>query len=1333
MNSRDSFFRAMLASLLLAGCAVAQSPTFAQPRARILESVDDTARVSLRGNIHPLVTASRMSQPADDGTPMEHMILFLKGDDTQEAQLAQLIAQQHDPKSALYHHYLTPQEFGSQFGVAKADLGKVTAWLRSRGLTVEETPAGNRAIVFSGTAAQVEYAFKTEIRKYAVGGATHFANASDPQIPAALAETVGGVVKLHDFRHSAHISKAAPITANELANPQFTYGSNHYLAPADYATLYDINPLYSAGINGTGQTIAVIARSNISMSDVQMFRSDFGLKANDPQIVITNSDPGVLQNDSVETTLDAEWAGAVAPGATVKVIISESTNSADGIDLASLYAVNNNVAPIVSLSYGSCEAGMGSAEVAFYNSLWQQAAVQGQSVMVSSGDSGAAGCYAGSSSSGSGQAVNGLCSSPYATCVGGTQFAEGSNPGQYWLPGNNPGYGSAIGYIPETVWNESGSNGGSGLWASGGGASIFYSKPSWQAGPGVPADGRRDVPDISLTASGHDAYLIDLNGSLNAISGTSASAPSFAGLMALVNQKMNARQGLANSALYPLAVKQASGGAAVFHDTITGNNSVPGVTGFSATAGYDRAVGLGSVDANLLVNHWADVSNAASLSLSASSTSLSVNAGQTIQTTVTTAASASLKFAVTLTVAGAPAGLTATFTTSTIASPGSGSAVLNVTAGSTVAAATYSLTVTAMGGGQTATLAISVVVAKPTFTLATSAASVSAMAGNTVQVSVTTSPQNGFTSTVALSVSGLPAGATAAFSPTTLSGGAEAKSTLTFTLAKTVKGGSYPITISAVGGSVTQSSSITLLVSVPPSCTLASNPTSVSLIIGQKATAQLSCGSVQGTFGGPLALSISGTPSGVIAQANASTMTAGSAVTLTLTSATTTVAGKYSISVTASGSGFTQTLAVPLTIPAPGFALSTSATSVSAVAGGAAQLTVSITPQNGFSAAVGLSASGLPVGVTAAFSAATLAGTAAGTSALTLTAAKTTRAGSYPITVTASGGGVTQTSSPTLTVSVPPSCTLSVNPASVTINAGQAASVSVSCGSVQGAFGGPIGLSVSGAPAGVSVQAVATVLTPGTSTALNIGASLSAATGKYSLSLTASGSGFTQTVAVPLTVSAANMFSLTAAQGSVTIKAGASGQVTVTSIHYGIFNSAVNLSVTGLPAGVTASLSKTAIAAPGDGSTLATFSVASTVKPGTYPVVFTGTSAGITESAPVSLTVAGNSDFTLAVNVSSLTMPQGGAGTIIVSTGNFTGGFSSTITITFSGLGVGMNWGVLGATTGNNLVNVSDSFSAASYTPVGTYPVTITATGAGMTHSAVVQMTVVAPSTQTHK
>ena len=582
------------------------------------------------------------------------------------------------------------------------------------------------------------------------------------------------------------------------------------------------------------------------------------------QFVITNSDPGVRgQGDSVETTLDTEWSGAVAPGATVKVIIAASTNSADGIDLSALYAVNHNVAPIVSLSYGSCEAGMGSSELAYYNSLWQQAAAQGQSVFVSSGDSGAAGCNGGSDSTGYGQGVNGLCSSPYATCVGGTEFAEGSNPAQYWQPGNSSVQGSAISYIPETVWNESASDGGSGLWAGGGGASIAYSKPSWQAGTGVPADGKRDVPDISMAAAGHDGYLIQLYGGLNSVGGTSAAAPSFAGIMALVDQKAGAAQGLANLVLYPLGVNQSSGGAAVFHDITTGNNSVPGVTGFAATKGYDLGSGLGSVDANLLVNHWSDVAKGApaTLALSASASTLTVAAGKTVPTTITSTASATLKSAVALTVAGIPTGITATFSSATIASPGSGASTLNVTAASTVTPGTYPITITGQGGSQTAKVSISVVVPTPTFTLTPSATAVTATVGKTSQVGITSALVNGFSSAVMFTVSGAPTGLTATLAPATIAAPGSGSVVLNITPGSTVTGGNYTLTVTAQGGGQTVKQ--TIAVAIPtPAFTMTASTASVTTLVGKTAAIKFTTAVLNG-FSSAVAFTSRRTPAGL--------------------------------------------------------------------------------------------------------------------------------------------------------------------------------------------------------------------------------------------------------------------------------------------------------------------------------------------------------------------------------------------------------------------------------------------------------------------------------------
>jgi uncharacterized repeat protein (TIGR01451 family) len=566
--------------------------------------IDDSDRVVLRGNTHPQARPDFERGVAPPALPMARMIISMQIPADRRAALEQLLAGQQDPASPNYHRWLTPEEFGRQYGPDQADIDAVTGWLGSHGFTVEEVARGGGWINFSGTAAAVKRAFRTEIRDYFVDGRLHRANAADPEIPRGLSDLVAGVVTLHDFPRKSMRSVGLPLTQEELS-PAYTSGGYHTLAPGDFATIYNVKPLYDAGIDGTGQTIAIAGRTHPSSANWATFRSTFGLPANPPQVVVNGTDPGDLGADEDgEADLDVEWSGAVARNAAIKFVVSKSTSATDGVDLSAQYIVNHNLAPVMSVSFGSCESMMGSSENVFFNNLWSQAAAQGITVFVSTGDAGAAGCNIGSDTTGSGRAVNGLASTPYNVAVGGTQFNEGN--GSYWNAVNAVDGTSALSYIPETAWNESaGVAGGSGLWATGGGASSRYAKPLWQTAPGVPIDGKRDLPDVSLAAAGHDGYRVRTQGGWSVFGGTSASSPSFAGLMALVVQKTGQRQGNANPRFYQLASAQyGSAGTAVFHDTTAGNNSVPGVTGYAAAAGYDLATGLGSVDAVALVNNW---------------------------------------------------------------------------------------------------------------------------------------------------------------------------------------------------------------------------------------------------------------------------------------------------------------------------------------------------------------------------------------------------------------------------------------------------------------------------------------------------------------------------------------------------------------------------------------------------------------------------------------------------------------------------------------------------------------------------------------------------------
>ena len=694
----------------LTSCALPSTTTFrgTQP---VEVALDESQSVALQGNVHPLAHAEFDLGAVSANMRLERLLLVLSPSAEQQTALDALVEAQQDPSSPQYQQWLTPDEFGAEFGASDTQLAQVTSWLAAHGFAIDEIPPGRRLVVFSGTAGQVFDAFRTEIHNYRVNGAMHIANASDPQIPAALAGVVDGVVTLNDFRRTSQVATQRPFAAQ----PEYSAGSTHDIFPADFATIYDLNPLYSAGTTGSGAAIAIAGRSNVSLSDVATFRSIAGLAANAPSVTVDGADPGLVASDQLESTLDTEWSGAVAPAATITLVVAASTATTDGIDLASAYIVNHATAPVVSVSYGTCEREMGTAELAFYNNLWEQAASQGMSVFVASGDAGAAGCQSGSSTTGTSAAVNGLCTSPYVTCVGGTEFNEGANAARYWSATNSAAYGSALGTIPEEVWNESALDGGAGMWASGGGASVVYAQPAWQQNVSgtAAAGGMRAVPDVSLSAADHDGYFMVENGAFWIVSGTSVASPSFAGVMALVTAKENGKgQGSANPRLYALTAADPN----PFHPTPSGNNNVPGVEGFSADgATYNLATGLGSVDGALLVNGWntSSPSDPPTLALTPTVESANLDAGGSETIQFTTVTGGSFAGNVGFSVSGLPIGVTAEWSTNPL-TPASSASTNNVslklTASQGAASGSTSVLVSAAGDGLTAEQTITVTV-----------------------------------------------------------------------------------------------------------------------------------------------------------------------------------------------------------------------------------------------------------------------------------------------------------------------------------------------------------------------------------------------------------------------------------------------------------------------------------------------------------------------------------------------------------------------------------------------------------------------------------------------
>ena len=742
---------------------------------RVVETVDDAKRVTLRGNTHPMARPKFETGRVEASLPMDRILLVLRRSPEQEAALQALNERQYDPASPDFHHWLHADEFGQIYGPSDSDISAVMIWLQNQGFRIDDVSQGRTIIQFSGTTAQVEQAFQVEMHHYLVNGEQHIANDRDPSIPAALAPVVAGVASLHNFfptpQHvtgkyvwidrktgrktlvepqpgetensqltlRSKISEAAAASAG--AAPQLTYQANsdtyEDLTPYDFATIYNILPLWTASkpINGTGVTIAISGVSDISQADVTNFRSTFGLPAMTLKTIVNGTDPGADgSGGQEENSLDVEMAGATAPGAQIVMVVSASTATTGGDMLSDEYIIDKEVAHIMSASYGECELKLGTSGNAAFNTVWQQGATEGISIFESAGDQGSAGCSdsdkAGPNADETGLQVNGIASSPYVTAVGGTDFTWSfvdNGTSTYWNSTNGAQFQTTKGIMPEVPWNSTctnpllvplfgaenteqlcngllsydggyfdglvvitGGSGGTSYCTEPTGTTTStcaggYAKPSWQSGYGASST-KRDLPDVSLFASG--GFPSTVNGSailfcdsttvgtcsytsasgveVQQVGGTSASSPLMAGIMALIVQKTESSQGLANPMFYKLYAKQvaagtncnsstvANGNSCMFYDVTQGTNAqvcisgdpncvtntsgdeVGILSGYAAGTGYDDATGLGTLNVTNLVNNWASASSTLAVSLSpttltfASTTEGSTSAAQTV-------------------------------------------------------------------------------------------------------------------------------------------------------------------------------------------------------------------------------------------------------------------------------------------------------------------------------------------------------------------------------------------------------------------------------------------------------------------------------------------------------------------------------------------------------------------------------------------------------------------------------------------------------------------------------------------------------------------------------
>lgn len=796
-RSRTRLPRVVLLGLLV-GLFIHGTSVFSQPpahAARIADKIDESQLITLEGNTHPAAVNQNDRGAASSNLAMSDLILVLRRSPEQQAAFDQFVASQYDPSSPNFHRWLEPVDIGTMFGPSLVDVATISSWLTGHGLHVDQVSPDRMTIRFSGAAARVESTFHVAIHNLFVNGQLHIANMSDPQIPAALLPVVAGVKALHNFfprplhrtgnlvsfdasgggwrrgSGDAQQDAAESLAAHPYFGINVGSGSSAYtiedVAPYDFATIYNVLPLWNSGTDGTGQTIAIAGTSDINTADVASFRSVFGLPAGttpttivangtDPgECTSTNPDSSCTIDDLVENTLDVEWSGAVAKGASIVLVVSGSNSTTtDTVYSSADYVVQNLTANILNVSYGECELGEGTSGNTAYNNLWETAAAEGIAVFVASGDAGSATCDQGLAGNPPhaavyGLAVSGIASTPYNTAVGGTDLNWGTTASPYWAASNNSSNGSnALGYVPEVPWNDTctnplalnylqewattlkqngytpvsptdaesacnfvnewwstieghtepqvnlapfldtvGGGGGASNCITGSGTNVSscaggYTKPSWQAGvPGIPADGARDLPDVAFMAGNGflgSAYLIcvSANGacvtsttltsdpSAQEVGGTSVASPAMAGIMALIDQKAGVPQGSPNAELYSLATMQSYGNChaetgtindgCYFNDIDTGTiamacesnypnctvihsgDTIGVLSGYGATAGFDAATGLGSLNVANVVNAWKSTvgTAAATLTVTPAQTSFPLNQSLSVAVTV---------------------------------------------------------------------------------------------------------------------------------------------------------------------------------------------------------------------------------------------------------------------------------------------------------------------------------------------------------------------------------------------------------------------------------------------------------------------------------------------------------------------------------------------------------------------------------------------------------------------------------------------------------------------------------------------------------------------------
>jgi subtilase family serine protease len=774
---------------------------------RIHQEIDARTAVALAGTVNPRAQARFDLGRANPATQLRGITIYFQPSAEQKVELDARVKAQQTPGSSEYHNWLTPVEYAARFGLSGNDIAQVRSWLETEGFVVDRVSNSRTSISFSGSVGQVESTFQTEIHNYDVAGRKHFANATQLLIPTALAGIVRSVRNLDDFRPEPQVRFHRQTTAK----PSFTSGGtgDHYLQPGDVSIIYDIKAAYNAGYAGTGQSIAIVGQSEISVSDIEDFQSAAGLTVKDPTLVLVpdSGSAAYSSGDEAESDLDLEYSGGIGRNATI-YLVYVGDNSNYSVWDSMQYAVDTRIAPIISMTYGACEPDLSASDYSTLEGILEEGASQGQSIIVAAGDDGSAACYADVDSNtittqDEELAVNYPASSAYVTAMGGTEFPSAdvaSTNTTYWESASGSDVTtSALSYIPEQVWNDDSATYGEeygaeyALSSGGGGISTLTARPTWQTGvTGIPSGSYRLVPDISLDSSPNNAgYLYCTSDSsawssgqeascndgfrdsssdyLTVAGGTSFAAPILAGMLSIIDEKENSTgAGLINPTLYTLAADSTTY-ASAFHDITSGSNkctagssycSSAGESEYAATTGYDEASGLGSVDLYNLLSAWTGGSSssvdASVTTLSAATTTPKAGASDTITITVA-AESSSVATTPTGTLTIAVDGTTET--SSLALSSGSATySFLSGTSGEHVITATYSGD--SVFAGSTGTLTVDVggssSSSSGSFTLAATDLTVAQGSSGTSTVTVTSADSFAGTVDLTLQASGSP-------------------------------------------------------------------------------------------------------------------------------------------------------------------------------------------------------------------------------------------------------------------------------------------------------------------------------------------------------------------------------------------------------------------------------------------------------------------------------------------------------------------------------------------------------------------------------------------------